>query len=171
MMLHSSGVNQEKKFTMSQYLSKYLFNKYEYEAIFATSQYGLSVRIFMNPELVSDVVDDSKTTMTILRIICNYIIDTFGKCSILPEEAMHNIGKGCMEEEYGRYEYENDKGMEHYCISFWYIYVDCLITFEAYHIMCKTICCCKVCRKRAIFVGAPNLTTKENCGLSEPKPC
>ena len=78
---------------MSQYLSKYLFNKYEYEAIFATSQYGLSVRIFMNPELVSDVVDDSKTTMTILRIICNYIIDTFGKCSILPEEAMHNIGK------------------------------------------------------------------------------
>ena len=35
----------------------------------------------------------------------------------------------------------------------------------------KKSCCCKVCRKRAIFVGAPNLTTKENCGLSEPKPC
>ena len=24
----------------------------------------------------------------------------------------------------------------------------------------KKCCCCKVCRKRAIFVGAPNLTTK-----------
>ena len=32
-------------------------------------------------------------------------------------------------------------------------------------------CCCKVCRKRAIFVGTPNLTMKNNCGLGEPKPC
>ena len=35
----------------------------------------------------------------------------------------------------------------------------------------KTICCCKVCRKRAIFVGGPNLTMKEKCGFGEPKPC
>ena len=31
--------------------------------------------------------------------------------------------------------------------------------------------CCKVCRKSVIFVGAPNLTMKDNCGLGEPKPC
>ena len=35
----------------------------------------------------------------------------------------------------------------------------------------KKSCCCKVCRKRAIFAGAPNLTMKENCGLGESKPC
>ena len=27
----------------------------------------------------------------------------------------------------------------------------------------KKCCCCKVCRNRAIFVGVPNLTMKENC--------
>ena len=45
-------------------------------------------------------------TLTILRIICNYIRDTLGKNTILPEEAVHNLGKGYMEAEYGTYEYE-----------------------------------------------------------------
>ena len=35
----------------------------------------------------------------------------------------------------------------------------------------KKSCCCKVCRKRTIFVGTPNSTMKEKCGLGEPKPC
>ena len=61
----------------------------------------------MKPESVSSVVDDANITLTSLRIICNYIIDAFGKCDILPEEALHNLGRGYMEAEYGTYEYAN----------------------------------------------------------------
>ena len=91
---------------MAQYLSKYLFEKYEDETIFAASQCGWPVSNSMKPESVAAVVDDANTTLNSLRIICNYKRYAFGKRSILPEEAMHNLGKGYMEEEYGTYEYE-----------------------------------------------------------------
>ena len=58
----------------------------------------------MNPESVSAMVDDNNITLTSLRIICNYIRDSFGKRAILPEEAVHNLGTGYMEAECGTYE-------------------------------------------------------------------
>ena len=65
------------------------------------------------------MVDDANITLTILRIICNYIRDAFGKRAILPEEAVHNLGTGYMEEEYGTYSYENYKSVEKENIKFW----------------------------------------------------
>ena len=58
------------------------------------------------------MVDYANITLTSLRIICNYIRYVFGKSAILPEEAVHNLGTGYIEAEYGKYEYKNDKGME-----------------------------------------------------------
>ena len=55
------------------------------------------------------MVDDSNINLTSLRIICNYIRDTFGKSAILPEEAVHNLGTGYMGVEYGTYEYYKEK--------------------------------------------------------------
>ena len=68
-----------------------MFEKYEDEVIVSASQCGLPVSTSMNPESVSDMVDDAKITLTILIIICNYIRDAFGKRAILPEEAVHNL--------------------------------------------------------------------------------
>ena len=68
-----------------------MFEKYEDEVIVSASQCGLLVSTSMNPESVSDMVDDAKITLTILIIICNYIRDAFGKRAILPEEAVHNL--------------------------------------------------------------------------------
>ena len=42
------------------------------------------------------MVDDANMMLTSLRIIFNYIIDTFGKNDILYEEAVHNLGTGYM---------------------------------------------------------------------------
>ena len=70
---------------MAQYLSKYLFDKYEDEAIFVASKCGLPVRTSMKPESVADMVDDANIKMTSLRIIRKYIIYAFGKRAILPE--------------------------------------------------------------------------------------
>ena len=103
---------------MEQHLSKDLFDKYEDESIFAASQYGLLVSTSMNPESVADMVDDSNIILTILRMICNYIRDAFGKCAILPEEAVHDLVTGYMEAEYITYEYEKEKRMENECINF-----------------------------------------------------
>ena len=66
------------------------------------------------------MVDDDNIILASLRIMCKYIRDALGKCSILPEEAVHNLGTGYMEEEYRTYEYEKEKGMEKYHINFWY---------------------------------------------------
>ena len=74
-----------------------MFDKYEGEAIFAASQYGLPIITSMNQESVSGVIDDTNITLTSLRIICNYIRDAFGKRAILPEEAVNNLGSGYME--------------------------------------------------------------------------
>ena len=91
---------------MEQYLSNYLFDKYEDEVIFSTSKCGLSVRNSTKPESVADMFDDANITLTSLIIICNYIRDSFWKCDILPEEEVHNLGTGYMEAEYGTCEYE-----------------------------------------------------------------
>ena len=64
---------------MTQYLSKYLFEKSEDEAIFSASQCVLPVSTSMKPESVSDIVDDANITPTILKIICNYIRYVFWK--------------------------------------------------------------------------------------------
>ena len=58
------------------------------------------------------MVDDTNIMLNRLRIICNYIRDAFGKRDILPEEAVHNLGTGYTEEEYGTYDHEKEKGME-----------------------------------------------------------
>ena len=96
-ILHSSGGKGENKVAMSQYLPKFLFEKYENEAIFAASQCGLSVSTSMKPESFTAVVDDSNIKLTSLIIICNDIRNVFGKRAILPEEAVHNLGTGCIE--------------------------------------------------------------------------
>ena len=106
---------------MAQYLSDYLFDKYEYEAIFVASWCGLPVRTSMKTESVSAMVDDSNITLTSFRIICYYIKHLFVKRAILPEEAVQNLGTGYMEAEYRKYEYEKEKGMEKENINFWYI--------------------------------------------------
>ena len=97
--------------TMAQYLSKYLFDKYKDESNFAASQCGLPISTSKKPESVSSMVDDDNITLTSLRIICNGIRDAFLKCAVLPEEAVHSLGKGYMEAEYRTYEYEKGKGM------------------------------------------------------------
>ena len=58
---------------LAQYLSKYLFEKYEDEAIFAASQRWLPVITFMKLESVAALVYDSNITMTSLIIIFNNI--------------------------------------------------------------------------------------------------
>ena len=55
--------------TMTQYLSNYLFEKYEDESIFAASQCGLPVSTSTNPESVASMVDDYNITLTILITI------------------------------------------------------------------------------------------------------
>ena len=75
----------------AQYLSKYLFEKYEDEAVFAASQCVLPLSTSMNTESVAEMVDDANIMLTSLRIICNYIRDAFGKRAILPEESVHNL--------------------------------------------------------------------------------
>ena len=54
---------------MAQYMSNYLFDKYEDEEMFSAYQYGLPISISMNPESVAAVVDDANITMTSLIII------------------------------------------------------------------------------------------------------
>ena len=61
----------------------------------------------MNPESVSAVVYDVNITLTILRIICNYIRYEFGKHDILPGKTVHNVGSGYIQTEYGTYNDEN----------------------------------------------------------------
>ena len=51
------------------------------------------------------MVDGANIILTSLRIICNYIIYTFWKRVILPEEEVYNLGTDYMEAEYGTYEY------------------------------------------------------------------
>ena len=82
---------------MAQYLSKYLFEKYEGEPIFAASDYGLPVNTSMNPESVVSMADDANINLTRLRIIYIFIRDAFGKHAILPEEAVHNLETEYME--------------------------------------------------------------------------
>ena len=95
---------------MVQYLSKF-FEKDEDEAIFSASKCGLPVSTSMNPESFADMVDDANITLTSLIIMCNYIRDAFWKRAILPKEAVHNLGTGYMEAEYGTYEHEKEKGV------------------------------------------------------------
>ena len=77
------------------------------------------------------MVDDDNIMLTSLIIICNHIRDAFGKCAVLPEEAVHTLGTGYMEAEYRTYEYEKGKGMGKYHIYFWYRQTDCLLTSRA----------------------------------------
>ena len=48
-ILHLSCGNEKNKAAMAQYLSKYLFEKYEDEEMFAASQCGLLVSTSMKP--------------------------------------------------------------------------------------------------------------------------
>ena len=57
------------KVTMAQYLSKYLFEKYNDEAIFTASQCGLPVITSINPESVAVRVDDANLMLTSLIMI------------------------------------------------------------------------------------------------------
>ena len=57
------------------------------------------------------MTDDANIVINILRILYNYIRDTFGKRDILPEEAVQNLGTCYMEAEHGTYEYEKEKVM------------------------------------------------------------
>ena len=97
---------------MAQYLSEYLFEKYEDESIFAAARCWLPVSAPMNLESVSVMVDDTNVILTILIIICNYIRYAFGKRAILHEQSVHNLGTGYMKADYGTYEYKKEKGME-----------------------------------------------------------
>ena len=87
-LLHLSVEKEKNKMAVAQYLSKCLFEKFEFEDIFAASRCGLPIRTSMNPESISSVVDDVNIKMTSLRIIYNYIRDAFRKHDILPEEAV-----------------------------------------------------------------------------------
>ena len=49
MLIHLSGSKEENKVSVAQYLSKYLFEKDEDEAIFAVSQCGCPVSTSMKP--------------------------------------------------------------------------------------------------------------------------
>ena len=77
--------NEENKVAMAQYLSKYLFEKYEDEAIFAAYQCGLPVSTSTNPESVAAMVDDANINLISLIIIFSYTRDALGKCAILPK--------------------------------------------------------------------------------------
>ena len=59
--------------SMAQYLSKYLLEKYEDEAVFPASLCGLPVSTSTKTESVVSMVDDENITLTSLIIICNYI--------------------------------------------------------------------------------------------------
>ena len=72
-----------------------------------------------------------------LRIIYNYIIYAFGKCAILNEDAVNNLGTGYTEAECGTYEHEKDKGVGKEHIDFWCIQTNCLLNFELSRQMCK----------------------------------
>ena len=67
---------------MAQYLSKYLFEIYEYEAIFVASQCGLPIITSMKPYSDAVMVEYVNITLNILIILCNYIRDEFGKRAI-----------------------------------------------------------------------------------------
>ena len=56
------------------------------------------------------MVDDANITLIIWINIYNYIRYAFGKRDILPEEAVHNLGRCYIQSEYGTYEYDKDKG-------------------------------------------------------------
>ena len=79
---------------MAQYLSDYLFGEYEDEAIVSASQRGFPVNTYMKPESISAMFDDDNIILTSLIIICNYMRDVFGKSTILPAEAVQNLGTG-----------------------------------------------------------------------------
>ena len=93
------------------------------------------------------MVDDANIKMTGQRIICNYIIDLFGKRDILPEEAVHNLVTGYMEAEYVTYEYDKEKGMEKESINLQYRYAYFILTFELY---------CMVCEEGEIIINRVN---------------
>ena len=96
-MLRFSGGKEENNVAMAQYLSKYLFEKYEDEAFFDAYQCGLPVITSINPYSFAAMVDDSNITLTRLIIIYNYIIYAFGKRGVLPEKTVHNLGIGYIE--------------------------------------------------------------------------
>ena len=75
--------------TMEKYLSKYLFDKYEYKEIVSASKCGLTISTSMKPESVAAMVVDTNITLNSLIIICNYIRDTFGMRAILPGAVYH----------------------------------------------------------------------------------
>ena len=81
-----SGGKEENKLAMTQYLSKHLFESYKDEEMFAAFQYGFLVSTSMKIISVDNMVDDANITLNSWRIICNYIIDAFGKRATLPEE-------------------------------------------------------------------------------------
>ena len=85
--------------TIAQYLSKYLFEKYEDEEIFIVPQCALPVSTSMKPESVFEMVGGAKIMLTSLRIICNYTRYEFGKSAILCKESVHNLGTGFMKED------------------------------------------------------------------------
>ena len=63
-ILHLSCGNEENKAAMAQYLSKYLFEKYEDEEMFAASQCEMPVSTCMKPESVATMVDDANINLT-----------------------------------------------------------------------------------------------------------
>ena len=91
---------------MAQYLSKYLFEKYEYEAIVSDSRCRSPVSTSMKTKSVAAMVDCANIILTILRIIFSNIRYEFGKRAILSEESVQNLVTGYMEAEYRTYEYE-----------------------------------------------------------------
>ena len=70
---------------MAQYLSKYLFKKYEDEAIFVASQCELPIINSTKIKTIASMVDDANITLTRSIIICNNIRNSFGKRDILPK--------------------------------------------------------------------------------------
>ena len=82
----------------------------------------------MKPESGATMVDDANIMLTSLKIICNYIRDSFRKFWCLPKEAVHNLRTGYMKADYGTYAYEKEKSIEKEHINFWYIQSSCLLT-------------------------------------------
>ena len=114
-----------------------MFEKYEYEAIFAASKGGLPVSTYVKTESVAAMVDNDNIFLDSLRIIWNYIRDPFGDPAIFPVETVHTLGTGYMEVEYGTYEYEKENDMEKEGINFWYRQYDFLLVFEISCMICK----------------------------------
>ena len=56
---------------MAQYLSKYFFEKYEYEAIVSAFQWFSPFRTSVKPESVASIVGYANITLTRLIIIYN----------------------------------------------------------------------------------------------------